>query len=58
MSKATSPKALLIKGQVIRFTPRERQLIAMKAANSGAFIYEASKEVALSSMRAAKHLAS
>jgi hypothetical protein len=46
MSNTTAPKAILFKGQVIRFSNRELQLITLKAANSGVTGYQAARGVA------------
>ena len=49
-----TPKAILYKGQIVRFSNKELQLITMKAATSGITPYKAAREVAAGQVMAAK----
>ena len=46
-----TPRAIIYKGQIVRFSNKELQLITMKAAMSGTTPYEAAREVAASPAR-------
>ena len=50
-----TPKAIIYKDQIVRFSNKELQLITMEAALSGITPYEAAREVAASHVMAAKH---
>jgi len=49
-----TPKAILYKGHIVRFSNKELQIITMKAAMSGITPYKAAREVAAGQVIAAK----
>ena len=49
-----TPRAIIYKGHIVRFSNKELQLITLKAATSGITPYKAAREVAAGQVMAAK----